>query len=102
MGERAIVVDFCKWKFRYCYAFQNMIPTPMIHSDCERCPFTEVQKKHEEWIAEEFKRYEGTMGSFHRYLCEAVTIADLKNTARLRRAYPFLVRVISGDSDKEE
>lgn len=91
-----VEVNHCKWKFRYCYAFQNMIPV------CDRCPFTEREKKHEEWIAQEFKMYEGIMGTFARHLCEAVTIADLKNTARLRRAYPFLVRAISGDSDREE
>ena len=89
-------VDHCKWKFCFCHAFRNIIP------QCDRCPFTEKQEKHELHIADEWKIYPGTMGSFHRALCEAITLADLKNTAKLRKAYPFLVRALTGRGTKYE
>ena len=43
-------------------------------------------------IAREYTYYPGTMGKFHRHLCEAILLADKGNKARLRKAYPELIK----------
>jgi hypothetical protein len=88
-------LNYCKWKFLYCYAQPNMIP------DCSRCRFTAMQKIHEERIAKEFQEYRGTMSSFYRKICEAVQIADLRNTFTLRISYPFLVKALHEEDPRE-
>ena len=53
-------------------------------------------QENEYWkqIAKEFRHWEGSMGSFHYHLCEAIVRADLANTQKLRGAYPELVHWI--------
>lgn len=54
-------------------------------------------------IAREFREYPATMGSFHFHLCECITLADLENTARLKKAYPELVSAMdSYEVDREK
>jgi len=56
--------------------------------------FGEIQDNEPNWriIACEFRHARDTMGSFYESLCETIVIADLANTAKLRAAYPDLVR----------
>lgn len=42
-------------------------------------------------IAQYFRQVPGSLGAFHRYLCEAIIRADLENLERLRELYPELV-----------
>lgn len=47
-------------------------------------------------LAREFREYPGSMGKFHRHLCEAIVLADLAGLERLRKAYPELVEELKG------
>lgn len=60
-----------------------------------------TNEKEPNWqrIAIEYRCYPATMGAFHRTLCEAIMKADIKNTAKLRLAYPELVKYLKGEAD---
>lgn len=59
------------------------------------------QELHErtDWkgIAHEWDQHPGTMGRYHRALCEAIQYADTAGTERLSKAYPELVKLIKGE-----
>lgn len=52
-------------------------------------------------IADEYFNSPNVMGHFYHLLCQAIQIADLENTARLREGFPELVAYIKGEVNFE-
>lgn len=63
-----------------------------------KCLRGQESRERTDWagIAREWDQVPGTMGKFHRALCQAIQSADIAGTERLRRAYPELVKLIKG------
>jgi len=45
-------------------------------------------------IAREFLHFKGSMSSFYRALCEAITRADSDNLERLKKGFPELCKLL--------
>jgi hypothetical protein len=64
-----------------------------------KCLRGEASHERTDWegIAREWDQAPGSMGKFHRALCQAIQYADTAGIERLRKAYPELVKLIKGE-----
>lgn len=78
---------------------QEMWQLRLEKSTCEGGMDIATPRFHDKWerIAWEYRHARATMSSFYCSLCAAIVIADLENTARLRKAFPELVNELKGE-----